>query len=110
MIKGSGVDLSVYRPSPEPEGLPVVMLASRMLWDKGVAQFVEAARILKSEGVQARFALAGDSDPENPAAIPQEQLDVWKDSGDVEWWGLQESPEYAGGFGQVAHCVSAFLP
>ena len=91
VIKGSGVDLSVYRPSPEPEGLPVVMLASRMLWDKGVAQFVEAARILKSEGVQARFALAGDSDPDNPAAIPQEQLDVWKDSGDVEWWGLQES-------------------
>jgi len=90
VIKGSGVDLSVYRPSPEPEGLPVVMLASRMLWDKGVAQFVEAARILKSEGVQARFALAGDSDPDNPAAIPQEQLDVWKDTGDVEWWGLQE--------------------
>jgi glycosyltransferase involved in cell wall biosynthesis len=90
VIKGSGVDLSVYRPSPEPEGLPVVMLASRMLWDKGVAQFVEAARILKSEGVQARFALAGDSDPDNPAAIPQEQLDVWKDCGDVEWWGLQE--------------------
>jgi glycosyltransferase involved in cell wall biosynthesis len=51
---------------------------------------VEAARILKSEGVQARFALAGDSDPDNPAAIPQEQLDVWKDCGDVEWWGLQE--------------------
>jgi glycosyltransferase involved in cell wall biosynthesis len=91
VIKGSGVDLSLYRPSPEPEGLPVVILASRMLWDKGVAQFVEAARILKSEGVQARFALAGDSDPDNPAAIPLEQLEVWKDTGDVEWWGLQES-------------------
>jgi glycosyltransferase involved in cell wall biosynthesis len=91
VIKGSGVDLSLYRPSPEPEGLPVVILASRMLWDKGVAQFVEAARILKNEGVQARFALAGDPDPDNPAAIPLEQLEVWKDSGDVEWWGLQES-------------------
>jgi hypothetical protein len=34
VIKGSGVDLSVYRPSPEPEGVPVVILASRMLWDK----------------------------------------------------------------------------
>src|SRR5690349_24517300 len=60
VIKGSGVDLSVYRPSPEPAGLPVVILASRMLWDKGVAQFAEAARILKSEGVLARFALVGE--------------------------------------------------
>jgi len=90
VIKGSGVDLSVFHPSKEPDGVPVVILASRMLWDKGVAQYVEAARILKSEGVQARFALAGEPDPENPAAIPQAQLQVWDESGDVEWWGLQE--------------------
>lgn len=90
VIKGSGVDLSVYRPSPEPEGLPIVILASRMLWDKGIAQFVEAARILKSEGVQARFALAGEPDSENPAAIPYEQLEVWHESGEIEWWGLQD--------------------
>jgi glycosyltransferase involved in cell wall biosynthesis len=92
VIKGSGVDLSVYRPSPERDGLPVVILASRMLWDKGVAQFAEAARILKSEGVQARFALVGEPDPDNPAAIPYEQLEVWHESGEVEWWGLQ-SPQ-----------------
>jgi len=89
-IKGSGVDLSFYRPSPEPSGLPIVILASRMLWDKGVAQFVEAARMLKSEGVQARFALAGEPDPENPAAIPYEQLEVWHECGEIEWWGLQD--------------------
>lgn len=91
VIKGSGVDLSVYRPSSEPEGIPIVILASRMLWDKGVAQFVEAARILKSEGVQARFALVGEPDSENPAAIPQEQLEIWHESGEIEWWGLQDS-------------------
>jgi glycosyltransferase involved in cell wall biosynthesis len=91
VIKGSGVDLSAYRPSSEPSGLPIVILASRMLWDKGVAQFVEAARVLKGEGVQARFALAGEPDPENPAAIPHEQLEVWQESGEIEWWGLQES-------------------
>ncbi len=90
VIKGSGVDVSLYRPSPEPEGLPVVILASRMLWDKGVAQFVEAARMLKSEGVQARFALVGDPDPDNPSAIPYEQLHVWQECGEIEWWGLQE--------------------
>src|SRR5579872_3425969 len=96
VIKGSGVDLSLYRPSSEPEGLPIVILASRMLWDKGVAQFVEAARILKSEGIQARFALAGEPDPENPAAIPQEQLEIWQESGEIEWWGLQEPQNMPG--------------
>jgi glycosyltransferase involved in cell wall biosynthesis len=96
VIKGSGVDLSVYRPSPESDGLPVVILASRMLWDKGVAQFVEAARVLKSEGVKARFALVGEPDAGNPAAIPHEQLEVWNESGEVEWWGLQESQNMPG--------------
>lgn len=96
VIKGSGVDLSLYRPSPEPDGVPVVILASRMLWDKGVAQFVEAARMLKSEGVQARFALAGEPDPENPAAIPYEQLEVWRECGEVEWWGLQAPQDMPG--------------
>lgn len=90
VIKGSGVDLSSYRPSPEPDGLPIVILASRMLWDKGVAQFVEAARMLKSEGVQARFALVGEPDPENPATIPYEQLEVWHECGEIEWWGLKD--------------------
>lgn len=90
VIKGSGVDLSLYRTSPEPDGLPIVILASRMLWDKGVAQFVEAARMLKSDGVKARFALVGEPDPDNPAAIPYEQLEVWQESGEIEWWGLQE--------------------
>jgi glycosyltransferase involved in cell wall biosynthesis len=90
VIKGSGVDVSVYRPSPEPEGLPIVILASRMLWDKGVAQFVEAARMLKSEGLQARFALVGEPDTDNPATIPYEQLQIWQESGEIEWWGLQQ--------------------
>jgi glycosyltransferase involved in cell wall biosynthesis len=96
VIKGSGVDLSVYRPSPEPPGPPIVILASRLLWDKGVAQFVEAARVLKSEGVQARFALVGEPDPGNPAAIPREQLEVWQECGEIEWWGLQEAHKMPG--------------
>jgi glycosyltransferase involved in cell wall biosynthesis len=104
VIKGSGVDLSLYRPSSEPEGLPIVILASRMLWDKGVAQFVEAALILKSVGVQARFALAGEPDPENPATIPHEQLEVWRESGEIEWWGLQE-PENMPGVLAKSHIV-----
>jgi glycosyltransferase involved in cell wall biosynthesis/peptidoglycan/xylan/chitin deacetylase (PgdA/CDA1 family) len=90
IIKGSGVDVSVFTPSPEPDGTPVVVLASRMLWDKGVAQFVEAAQILKAEGVKAVFALVGPPDPDNPASISWEQLLLWKESGNVEWWGLRK--------------------
>jgi glycosyltransferase involved in cell wall biosynthesis len=89
LIKGSGVDVEVYRPMPEPEGVPVVLLASRMLRDKGVTEFVEAARALKSAGVAARFVLVGDTDPGNPTAISDEQLREWHASGVVEWWGHQ---------------------
>jgi glycosyltransferase involved in cell wall biosynthesis len=107
VIKGSGVDLSVYRPSAEPAGPPVVILASRLLWDKGVAQFVEAARVLKSEGVQARFALVGEPDLGNPAAIPREQLEVWQECGEIEWWGLQEAERMPG---VLARCHIVCLP
>jgi glycosyltransferase involved in cell wall biosynthesis len=62
-----------------------------MLQDKGVLEFVEAAKWLKSQGVQARFALVGDVDPLNPAAIPHGQLQAWHDSGIVEWWGYRQN-------------------
>ena len=90
LIKGSGVDLDLFRPSPEPEGPPVVMLASRMLRDKGVGEFVEAARRLRDAGTEARFVLAGDTDPGNPTAIPRAQVQQWHDEGLVEWWGYRE--------------------
>ncbi len=69
LIRGSGVDIQRFSPRPEPSGLPLVVLPGRMLWDKGVGEFVEAARVLQSEGLQARFALVGDSDNENPASV-----------------------------------------
>jgi glycosyltransferase involved in cell wall biosynthesis len=90
LIRGSGVDIERFAPTPEPVGMPVVMLPSRMLWDKGVGEFVESAQLLKSRGVVARFVLVGDSDPENPAAISVAQLESWRDSGVVEWWGRCE--------------------
>jgi glycosyltransferase involved in cell wall biosynthesis len=89
LIKGSGVDIEEYRPVPEPVGVPVVLLGSRMLRDKGITDFVEAAQMLKKAGVQARFVLVGDTDPGNPTAISEEQLQDWSSSGAVEWWGHQ---------------------
>lgn len=90
LIAGSGVDVARFGPRPEPEGLPLVILPARMLWDKGVGEFVEAARILVAEGVPARFALIGEQDDENPAAITPARLERWRESGVVEWWGLRD--------------------
>lgn len=90
LIRGCGVDLNAFVPSPEPSGVALVALASRMLWDKGVSEFVEAVRILQRRNVLARFVLVGDSDPENLAAVPASQLRAWHDSGVVEWWGRRD--------------------
>lgn len=87
IIKGAGVDVHVFQSAPEPEGPPIVVLPARMLWDKGVREFVEAAQRLKAAGIQTRFVLAGDIDPSNRASITREQLQQWHDSGAVEWWG-----------------------
>ena len=90
IIRGSGVNLREFAPRPEPVGAPVVMLASRMLWEKGVAEFVSAAQILRQRGVTARFVLVGDPDPNNPAPVPARRLRAWADSGIVESWGHRE--------------------
>ena len=87
IIRGSGVDIKKFIPVEECMGIPIVMLASRMLWDKGVGEFVEAAKILKQEGVEARFVLVGENDSENPASISNSQLNEWNELETVEWWG-----------------------
>jgi len=90
IIRGSGVDLSVFRPQAEPAGVPLVILPSRMLWDKGVGEFVQAARVLRDDGIEARFALVGAPGTSNPARIPVQQLQAWQDAGAVEWWGHRD--------------------
>jgi len=87
MIRGSGVPLDRFHAAPEPEDTPLVLLPARMLRDKGVVEFVEAARTLQAEGVAARFVLAGGLDPGNPAALAVETLQAWVREGVVEWWG-----------------------
>jgi len=88
LIRGSGVDLEQYRYMPLPDDrLPVVMLAGRLLVDKGVREFVQAAKILKNAGVMARFVLVGTSDAENPSSLSEDELMQWADEGVVELWG-----------------------
>lgn len=87
LIRGSGVDVNAFVPIDEPFGVPVVLMASRLLWDKGVAEYVDAARILIDRGCKARFVLVGSSDDENPASIPVQQIQDWVEKGLLEYWG-----------------------
>lgn len=87
VVRGSGVNVGVFQPSDEPAGIPVVLLASRLLWDKGVGELVEATRILRRKGLQFRTVLVGIPDQQNPRSIPEDVLERWKQEGIIEWWG-----------------------
>ncbi len=90
LIRGAGVDTAIFHPSAEPAGLPVIVLASRMLWDKGLGEFVEAAKLLHESKVNVRFVLVGDSDLQNHNSVPQSTLTEWNRTGVVEWWGKRD--------------------
>ena len=87
VIRGSGVDLARYAQVPLPSGVPVVLLATRLLADKGVLEFVQAARLLKQRGCNARFVLVGTVDTANPTSFTNTEVSAWVDEGAVEWWG-----------------------
>jgi glycosyltransferase involved in cell wall biosynthesis len=88
LIRGSGADLEEFAP-PDRAGRPsvTVMFASRMLWTKGVGEFVEAARQLTAEQPDVKFILAGEPDPDNPSSVPEDSLRQWNDEGVVEYLG-----------------------
>ncbi len=90
LVEGVGVDTDAYPPLAEPIGEPVVVLAGRLLRDKGVEVFVEAARLLHAK-TQARFVLVGEPDVGNPSSISVEMLNGWVKEGSIEWWGWQSN-------------------
>jgi glycosyltransferase involved in cell wall biosynthesis len=91
VIPGSGVNLSRFLFTPIPRGgVPRVQMASRILATKGVREFVEAAVILKSRGVRARFELIGKPDILNPAAISISEVDLWRRQGVVDILGHRD--------------------
>jgi glycosyltransferase involved in cell wall biosynthesis len=81
------VDLEAFTPSPEPGGVPTVVLPARMLRDKGVLEFARAAELLRARGSAARFLLAGMLDASNPASLSQSELGQLQRSTGVEWLG-----------------------
>ena len=89
LIPGSGVDCSRFQVRAQrQDGGPLrVLLAARLLWDKGIAEYIAAARRLRGEGRALQFLLAGDPDPGNPAAVPEATVRDWVADGLVEWLG-----------------------
>ena len=104
LIPGSGVDCVRFAPGdgdggagdgrrghgPDPDAPtpPLrVLVAARLLWDKGLAEYVQAARMLHAEGRRIDFLLAGDPDPGNPAAVPEATVNGWVDEGLLQWLG-----------------------
>jgi len=90
LIRGVGVNVLKFKYTPEHSSTPIVVLASRMLWNKGIGELVEAARNLRKKSVECRVVLVGVPDPENPQSIDEETLKSWHDEGAVEWWGYRE--------------------
>jgi glycosyltransferase involved in cell wall biosynthesis len=92
LIPGSGVNCERF--TPDPEGARGrggarfrALLATRLLWDKGVGEFIDAARLLRSEGRAIDFLLAGEPDPGNPASVPEATVRAWVAGGAVQWLG-----------------------
>ena len=90
LIRGSGVNLSDFNITVEPKGKITIMLISRMLWDKGIGELVEATKVLKSKKIDFRTILVGKPDNENPMSIPENILKRWHEKNIIEWWGYQE--------------------
>lgn len=83
LIKGSGVNLENFKQLEEPNGVPVVSFAARLLVDKGIYEFVSAGKILKKRGVKAKFFIAGNLDNQNPTGL--NQLDLNRIKKDASW-------------------------
>lgn len=97
LIAGSGVDTQRYHPRPDTlcasGRTPSVVFAARLLWAKGVAEFVQAAQALRAEGLKIQFLVAGEPDAGNPASVPEEQLTAWREEGSVSLLGhVQDMP------------------
>ncbi|CAM9947551.1 unnamed protein product, partial [Phaeothamnion confervicola] len=96
IIRGSGVNLARFSPRPgllDGDPSPMVLFASRFLREKGLVEFVEAARLLKLRGIQANFALAGSPDPGNPSSIPDSMIQQWASEGVVDVLGHSDKME-----------------
>lgn len=89
IVPGSGVPLNEFPYAPLSTKPPIFLMLSRLLVDKGVREYVAAAELVKQIHPDARFMLAGDFD-QNPSAITKDEVDMWAQSGVIEYMGALE--------------------
>lgn len=90
VIRSSGVDVQRFSPAPRRDGDRPrlrVLLAARLLWEKGIQEFVDAAALLRAQGRNVECLLAGQPDPGNPRSVERAQAQRWSDEGVVRWLG-----------------------
>ena len=93
LIQSVGVNLAQFPCTPLPKAKPIVVMVSRLLWEKGVGLFVEAARRIKKT-TDVRMVLVGMPDIGNPTSIPESTLEAWVQEGVIEWWKWQEDMKF----------------
>ena len=110
-IPGSGVDLEGFSPLPMPSGPPWRLLcASRLLKEKGLAELIEAKKLLNH--LPLEILVCGDVDPQNPSSFTRQEIQTWHDEGHIRWLGFQKdlNPIYAQVHGAILPSYREGLP
>jgi glycosyltransferase involved in cell wall biosynthesis len=110
LIRGMGTDMRAFAPAPARVTPPVVVaFASRLLYDKGVGEFMEAARRFSARRHDVRMLVVGDPDPSNPSSVPQAQIDAWAAEGVADFLGHRaDMPEVLSAADVV--CLPSYYP
>ncbi len=91
VLPGSGVDTNRFKPQEKSQSEVIRFLhVSRMIWEKGIGEYVDAARIIKAKYSNVEFCLLGFLDVANPGAISREQMDAWVEEGVVNYLGVSD--------------------
>lgn len=107
IIRGSGVDLNEfpYTPYEDNDDNPIILFTSRLVREKGITDFIEAARLLNEQGVKARFQVAGSVYPDNARSLTREEMQKHHDAGTIEWLGkCDDMPDL------LRRCMMVVLP
>jgi len=87
LLNGEGIDTTTFQPKEKKKKYFSFIFIGRILWDKGVGEYIKAARILKKEYPEIRFQLLGALGSENPAAVKPERMDKWVNEGIIDYLG-----------------------
>jgi len=90
LVEGSGVDVHKFIPTINENNVPKIFVASRLLIEKGICEFMDAVQILKNRGLQFEAVIAGDIDQGNPGSFTEDQLNLWKASKTAVFLGFQK--------------------